>query len=476
MEIFVNGFAGDVMDRVPVSSIKNIDQCGDEWDGDIMAKYAVAGQSYRLYPAAAHFSSSYTYLDYQRDATSFSKQNISPLSLYIQLPCYDSLGGLCAASSAVTSNQNESRRYLDYLAKEIRLQSALTTKRRTVMQLHVASNPLAFLDGAQLTELIHIVAMNFKLTDSSQREYSIEIDPRFATEDSLALLKGLGFNQINITVQGFDENLPPAVNRRQSFEMLKILTETARIYQFKSVSYQLIYGLPQQKTTALALTLDGLATLSPDRISFYNYASPADCFHPQRVTADKQLLTAEQTMPLLTLISRRLLRAGYRHFGMHHFVRPGDDWIQARDRGQMQRNFQGYSSSIASDFLGLGVSAISLLNASYAQNEAVLEQYYRRLDANEIPISKGLKLFEDDMIRREVIVRLACDLKLDTRALAKKYHISFSRYFSRELVAIKMMENDGLIYWRGAILLVSASGRAILSNICMLFDSYLQPA
>jgi oxygen-independent coproporphyrinogen III oxidase len=459
---------------IPASNMKKRNKKACEWDSDLIAKYDVAGPRYTSYPTAPQFTTGFTHEDYRREASGFLKHSIAPLSLYLHIPFCQNICYYCACNKVVTSDQSVSRRYLDYLAKEIQLQSALTSKRRTVMQLHLGGGTPTFLDGAELTELMHLLAVNFSLTDSSSREYSIEIDPRTVTKDSLALLKGLGFNRLSLGVQDFDEKVQLAVNRRQSLTMIKTLTEAARLYQYKSVSYDLIYGLPQQTPQTLTETLDKVIDLSPDRIAFYNYAHLPERFKPQRAIARQQLPTAEQKIRMLELISSKLTQAGYLHIGMDHFVKSGDDLAKAREQGKLQRNFQGYSTCMAPDLLGLGVSAISSLKDCYAQNEPVLEDYYRRLDADEIPINKGVKLSNDDLLRREVISHIACDLQLDTRILEQRYNIVFSDYFSQELLALKSMENDGLVYWQGAKMIVSGRGRSILRNICMPFDKYLQ--
>ncbi|WP_235015296.1 oxygen-independent coproporphyrinogen III oxidase [Oceanicoccus sp. KOV_DT_Chl] len=442
-------------------------------DADLISKYDVSGPRYTSYPTALQFSETYTEATYRQQAQVNLKQGIAPVSLYVHVPFCQNICYYCACNKIVTADRSVARTYLDYLHKEISLQSELVGKYRPVTQLHLGGGTPTFFDGAELTELMHLLASHYNLSDSEQREYSIEIDPRTVTQDSLALLKGLGFNRLSLGVQDFDEQVQRAINRRQSVAMIKTLTETARLYQFKSVSYDLIYGLPLQTPASLAETLATVIDLSPDRIAFYNYAHLPQRFSSQRAIDRLDLPSAQQKIAMLALIAEQLTAAGYRHIGMDHFVKPQDELARAQQAGKLQRNFQGYSTSLAQDLVGLGVSSISSLHASYAQNERDLDAYYQRLDRGELPISKGVELTVDDQIRRQIIVQLICNLQLSIASIEKQFAIHFSEYFSQELLALQLIENDGLLSCEGDKVIIHERGRPMLRNICMCFDRYL---
>ena len=444
-----------------------------EWDKDLIARYDVAGPRYTSYPTAPQFRPSFTEADYRRRIDREMLESVAPLSLYLHIPFCQNICYYCACNKIVTRDRSVARTYLDYLHKEIQMQGELIGKRRTVMQLHLGGGTPTFLDGAELTELMHTLAMNFCLTDHQQREYSIEIDPRSVTEDSLALLKGLGFNRISLGVQDFDEQVQVAINRRQSYELVKSLTDTARLHQFKSISYDLIYGLPFQTLQTLGESLQKVIALSPDRIAFYNYAHLPERFKSQRSIDRHDLPSAALKIDMLALIAKTLLDAGYLHIGMDHFVKPTDELALAQQSGRLQRNFQGYSICKAPDLIGIGVSAISSVRDSYCQNKRDLDAYYESLDRGELPVERGLLLDADDCIRREVISQIICDLCLRTETIEDRFEINFSEYFARELEALQPLERDGLVRWQDATLWVTEQGRVTLRNICMCFDKYL---
>lgn len=439
----------------------------------IPSKYDVAGPRYTSYPTAPHFSDLYTINDYQDELLSQKNNSIAPLSLYVHIPFCRNICYYCACNKIVTRDSNASREYLQRLNKEIEMQAKLAGQIRPVTQLHFGGGTPTFLNNAEITELMHHLGKYFKLTDSPDREYSIEIDPRTVNQDTLALLKGLGFNRLSFGVQDFDPDVQEAIHRIQSFKMLQTLTNTARLYQFKSVSYDLIYGLPMQNLQSLANTLEQVLELAPDRIAFYNYAHLPERFSSQRAIDRHTLPSAAERLEMLALISDVLTTAGYLYIGMDHFVKPNDELAIAQQEGKLQRNFQGYSTCLAPDLIGLGVSSISSLSNSYAQNEKDLDLYYQRIDHNELAICKGLKLNTDDKIRRHVISELICNLHLDIKFVEKRYNIVFSDYFTQALELLKNHQKDGLIDIGSDKIIVTEKGQAMLRNICMTFDAYL---
>lgn len=439
----------------------------------LVSKYDLAGPRYTSYPTAPHFSHLYTAKDYAEELRAKQENSIAPLSLYLHIPFCRNICYYCACNKIVTRDPEASRQYLDRLNREIEMQGNLAGKLRSVSQLHFGGGTPTFLNDAELTEVMHHLGQHFKLTDSPDREYSIELDPRSISKNSLALLKGLGFNRLSFGVQDFDPDVQAAINRKQSFSMLESLVDASRLYQFKSISFDLIYGLPKQNLQSLTTTLDQVLDLSPDRIAFYNYAHLPERFSSQRAIDRHDLPDANARLKMLELISEVLTTAGYIHIGMDHFVKPNDELAIAQQENKLQRNFQGYSTCLAPDLIGLGVSSISSLSNSYAQNEKELDDYYQRIDNNELAICKGLKLTEDDHIRRYVISELICNLNLCIPDIEKRFKLCFSEYFSQELQCLKNFQKDGLIDIDNDKILITPTGQTMLRVICMSFDAYL---
>jgi oxygen-independent coproporphyrinogen-3 oxidase len=445
------------------------------YDAGLVNKYDVAGPRYTSYPTAPHFTTAFTIAQYE-NLWRRAQPCITPLSLYVHVPFCENICYYCACNKIVTRQKEKARQYLNYLEKEIRLQAQLVGATRPITQLHWGGGTPTFLNGAELTELMYALASHFTLLDSDDREYSIEIDPRTVDRNKLALLKGLGFNRISFGIQDFDPDVQRAVNRIQSVDSVRELVDAARGFGFKSISFDLIYGLPLQSLQSIAATLQQVIALKPDRLAIYSYAHLPERFPTQRSIDRMTLPKADEKIAMLQLANDRLGAAGYCHIGMDHFVLAHDELALAQQRGQLQRNFQGYSTCKAPDLVGLGVSSIGSTPLSYTQNARDLNDYYALLDRDVLPIERGLIVTDDDLIRRHVIMQIICNLQLDIAACEKQFAINWAQYFADEQAALMQLLKDGLIELDRNHLRVTRIGRMFLRNICMAFDVYLREA
>jgi oxygen-independent coproporphyrinogen-3 oxidase len=457
----------------PTTAPALLAQAGSDWPPALIAKYDHAAPRYTSYPTALQFHERFTEAEYRAQAAQ-QKNSIAPLSLYLHIPFCSDICYYCACNKIVTTKRHHARQYLDYLRKEIALQSQLFSPRRKVMQLHWGGGTPTFLDGAEITELMHVTATHFSLQDDDSREYSIEIDPRSIQPDTVALLKGLGFNRVSLGVQDFDAQVQRAINRVQPTEMVRNITDTARRHHFKSVSYDLIYGLPMQSVASFERTLKEVIALSPDRIACYNYAHMPHRFKSQRAIDRLTLPSAQEKLQMLTCIAGHLQDAGYLYIGMDHFVKPHDDLAIAQQHGRLQRNFQGYSTCMAPDLVGIGVSSIGTVGDSHVQNHKKLEDYYRALDGGHLPIERGLVLSAEDRLRRFVIMQLICQFRLYFDAVTQVFGIDLRQHCASEISQLAEFERDGLIMVNNESITVLPAGRPLVRNICLVFDAYNQ--
>jgi oxygen-independent coproporphyrinogen-3 oxidase len=249
--------------------------------------------------------------------------------------------------------------------------------------------------------------------------------------------------------------------------------DAARAAGYRSISIDLIYGLPKQTIDSMTRTLDKVIDASPDRIALYNYAHLPHIFKPQRRIADADMPSPAVKLALLKMSIQRLCDAGYIYIGMDHFAKPDDELAVAQRQGRLQRNFQGYSTRAESELISCGVSAISAVGATYSQNEKTLEAYYEKLDGGVLPITRGIKLDNDDLLRRIVIAKLMCNFELSMSSIEQGFPIKFRQYFETELGKLEAFEDDGLLTIDDEWISVTPKGRLLIRNICMVFDRYL---
>jgi len=458
-----------VVSTMPVSVVPAV-----VFDAELVRKLRQLGPRYTSYPTADRFTEAFGYRDYlQAIAGLRTRGSRNPLSLYLHIPFCDSVCYYCACNKIVTKKHDKASIYLSYLKREIEMQGKLLAGMNQVAQLHLGGGTPTYLSDAQMADLMTHLRRWFQFAPDEAGEYAIEIDPRTVSCERVHSLREQGFNRISLGVQDFDPEVQKAVNRIQPESQTIDIINAARDAKFRSVSIDLIYGLPKQNVITMGQTLAKVIQARPDRIAFYNYAHLPYLFKPQRRILAQDLPSGEAKLDMLSLCIKRLTAAGYIYIGMDHFALPTDDLAVAQQQGRLHRNFQGYSTHADSDLVSCGVSAISAVGGTYSQNVKTLAAYYDDIDNNELPIVRGIKLNMDDVLRRLIIQMLMCNFELSIASIEQAYPITFTDYFAPELEKLRMLAQDGLLTIDTEWLSVTVKGRLLIRNICMVFDRYL---
>ncbi|MCU7846700.1 MAG: oxygen-independent coproporphyrinogen III oxidase [Candidatus Thiodiazotropha sp. (ex Lucinoma kastoroae)] len=443
-----------------------------QFDLALIAKYDQSGPRYTSYPTAVQFHDGFDEAEYRRVATQ-SNETGQPLSLYFHIPFCDTVCFYCACNKVATKDRSMAAGYLARVYEELRMQSELFDSSRVVTQLHWGGGTPTFISHDEMRELVSQTRKMFTLLDDDSGEYSIEIDPREAKGDTIKLLRELGFNRMSLGVQDFEAKVQKAVNRIQSKDETLTVLQSARDEGFRSISIDLIYGLPFQSMESFSNTLDQILEVDPDRLSVFNYAHLPERFKPQRRINEEELPPPQEKLDILQMTIEKLSAAGYVYVGMDHFAKPNDELVLAQENGTLYRNFQGYSTHADCDLIGLGATSIGMVGPSYAQNMRSLDEYYQRIDSGRLAVFRGVELTRDDLIRRDVITRLICNFSLAIPDVEKSWGVVFKDYFSVELQRLHEMASDGLISISDSEIKVLPRGRLLIRNICMQFDAYL---
>ncbi|HLU77593.1 MAG TPA: oxygen-independent coproporphyrinogen III oxidase [Burkholderiales bacterium] len=442
-------------------------------DADLLRRFDRPGPRYTSYPTADRFVDAYDVATQRRVLEAGrQKWGAKPLSLYVHLPFCNTLCYYCGCNKVITKDHSRAAKYLRYLEREMDLVVDIIGARRHVEQLHWGGGTPTFLSEPELRELMDMLRSRFDF--AADGEYSIEIDPRSVDVSKMAVLGEIGFNRASLGVQDFDPDVQKAVNRIQSYEVTERAVNAAREHGFKSVNVDLIYGLPKQNPARFSETLSKTLILRPDRIALYNYAHLPTLFKPQRRIHEADLPSPATRIELLQTAIRTLTDAGYVYIGMDHFASPDDDLAKAQKMGNLHRNFQGYSTRAECDLIAFGVSAISAIGSTYSQNVKSLDEYYDRLDQNELPVMRGIELNADDVLRRAVIQSLMCQFTLSIESLQTAYLIDFHKYFADEMEALREYVDMGMVEIDDEWITVTPKGRLFVRAIAMVFDRYLR--
>ena len=446
---------------------------------ELLERYNVQGPRYTSYPTAPEWTDSFGLADYEAACERANRKG-RPVSLYLHLPFCDEQCWFCGCFMKVVPKPDrkgeeraEIEGYLADLHREIDVMARRIDRSRPVLQVHWGGGTPTYLTPSQADRLAAHVMEAFR--PAKDAEISVEVDPRVTTPEHLEVLRRHGFNRVSMGVQDFDPEVQELVNRVQPYDLTKGLVDAARAQGYSSVNLDMIYGLSGQRLKGFSESVDQILTLHPDRVAMYSYAHVPWLKRPQRVLA-AHLPEGTEKFAIFVEGIEKFVAAGYVYIGMDHFALPHDEIVKAQEDRTLYRNFQGYTTHAGCDLYGLGVSAISQVDDTYAQNTKEYDAYRKAGEAGLPSTVKGHRLTADDHLRREVITKLLCHCVIRKREIEQEFGIpSFDEVFAKGLARLPQMVEDGLVApdTRDEVR-VTSLGRIFIRNVAMLFDAYLE--
>ncbi|MCX2717783.1 oxygen-independent coproporphyrinogen III oxidase [Helicobacter sp. MIT 21-1697] len=441
-------------------------------DFGAFVKYSKSGPRYTSYPTAVEFKESWNEQAYIQALSRADSMPNLPFSIYVHLPFCRSACYYCGCNVVYTSKEEKKQRYIEYFKKEIALLARYMDTTREVVQFHFGGGTPTFFNAKELQEIISIIRGTFTRF-SPTAEISCEIDPRFFVREQMAVLKENGFNRLSFGVQDFEEKVQEAVHRKQSVELVSAAITLAREFGINSVNFDLIYGLPFQNEQTFARTLEKVVQLSPDRLAIFNYAHLPWMKKTMRKIDETTLPSPAQKLEILKNTISFLQKQDYAMIGMDHFAKKSDELYLAKQHNQLRRNFQGYTTRGFSQTIGIGLTSISEGLDYYSQNYKDMNAYESALDNGRLPVERGVKLTDEDILRKEVIMGLMNNLCLDFSDIESKFGIDFKAHFAPELESLREYEEIGLVQLTPQGISTSPTGGMLIRNIAMAFDAYL---
>jgi oxygen-independent coproporphyrinogen-3 oxidase len=434
-------------------------------------KYSKPGPRYTSYPTAVEFSEDFAYDRYIEKLK--TRDPKKPISIYIHLPFCRSACYFCGCNVIFTSKEEKKVRYINYLRRELEILSQVMDGSSDVVQFHFGGGTPTFFSAEQLDEIMMHVKKHFP-NFTEDAEISCEIDPRFFNEAQMKVLQKHGFKRISFGVQDFEPIVQEAVHRIQPYDLTKEAVDLARKYGVESINIDLIYGLPYQTLESFKKTLELAHSLDPDRLAVFNYAHVPWLKKTMRKLDETTIPTPDVKLAILQHTIDYFTNNGYKMIGMDHFAKPDDELFKAIEKGELHRNFQGYTTRGGVDLIGVGVTSIGEGVDYYAQNFKELPAYEAAIDAGKLPFWRGVELNDDDLIRKSVIMELMSNFKLDIQRVEKEFGIDFKAYFTDALEALQPMVDEGLVQISDKEISVSQTGTLVIRNIAMPFDAYMQ--
>ncbi|HEY9190784.1 MAG TPA: oxygen-independent coproporphyrinogen III oxidase [Sulfurovum sp.] len=438
-------------------------------DFEKFSKYSKPGPRYTSYPTALEFSDAFSYDAYIH----YLENSKEKLSLYVHLPFCRSACYFCGCNVVFTSKEAKLSRYIEYLKKEVDLLAKHIDTSREVIQFHFGGGTPTYYKAFELDEIVSHIKSRFP-NWSDEAEVSCEIDPRYFNEDHMKVFQKHGFNRISFGVQDLDEKVQTEIHRVQPLELTQKAVDLARKYGIKSINTDFIYGLPYQTLETFKKTLKLSTQLDPDRVAVFNYAHVPWLMKTQRKFDETTLPTPNEKLKIFQYTIDFFESNGYKMVGMDHFAKPEDELFAAIEKGELHRNFQGYTTKGGSNLIGIGLTSIGEGERYYAQNTKDMKVYEAALDAGKLPYERGVDLSEDDYIRKAVIMELMANFSIDMKRVEQEHDIIFKAYFADALEALQEFVDADLVTITEDKITVSTTGTLLIRNIAMPFDAYMK--
>lgn len=435
-------------------------------DRSLIEKYNVAVPRYTSYPTVPHWKPEIfeveTYL--RKLVDGFPAANARGLSLYVHLPFCESLCTYCGCNTRITINHKVEGPYIDSLLGEWNMYLKAFGRTPKIKEIHLGGGTPTFFSPENLDRLVGGILDTGRVAEGAS--FSFEAHPANTTEEHLRVLRSHGFDRLSLGVQDFNPVVQKAINRFQTPGDVGRVTVQARELGYRSVNYDLVYGLPFQTLASVLEAVEEVIRLNPDRIAFYSYAHVPWKHKGQRAYDERHLPDAELKLELFMRGRERLLEAGYEAIGFDHFARPSDSLFKAYESGSMHRNFMGYTDLHTAYTIALGVSSIGDIGAGFCQNVKTVEGYRAKIDRGEWPIFKGHILDEEEMFIRRHILNLTCRGATSWKDAPEAERA----YMDGRMPLLDEAERDGLVNREEGFVGLTERGKFFVRNVCAAFD------
>ena len=432
----------------------------------LIRKYNVAVPRYTSYPTVPNWKTSefdqHEYITHFKEG--LKAANHEGISLYIHLPYCESLCTYCGCNTRLTVNHQVEGPYIDALLKEWLIYRSMFETKPRIAEIHLGGGTPTFFSVAQLKRLVNGLLENSEVAEDAS--FSFEAHPANTTDEHLTELKTLGFDRLSLGVQDFDPKVQAAINRKQTPEDVARVTTKARALGYRSVNFDLVYGLPFQTLDGVLNAVDEVINLKPDRIAFYSYAHVPWKRPGQRAYDESDLPKGKAKLDLFIQGRKKLMEAGYHAIGFDHFALDSDSLYKSYESGTMHRNFMGYTDRKTEYLIGLGASSISDIGSAFAQNAKSVEGYLKKVNESTLPLVKGHLLTVDEKMIRQHILNLTCKHRTSWAFGSKGER----EYMRDRLSKLRDADSDQLVEYGMDWIRLTEKGRYFVRNICSAFD------
>jgi putative oxygen-independent coproporphyrinogen III oxidase len=220
------------------------------------------------------------------------------------------------------SNSGAIAQYIEFLCQEIRQQEPVPTSSQPLNTIFFGGGTPSLLAVAQVEQVLQTLDQSFGI--AANAEISMEVDPGTFEQAQILGYRAAGINRVSVGVQAFQQNLLQAAGRSHTVEEIYRALDSIRAASFTNISLDLISGLPHQTLADWEMSLEKAIALSPTHLSCYDLTvEPVTAFGRQYKPGDKPLPSDETTADMYRTADRVLTNAGYDHYEISNYAKPG---------------------------------------------------------------------------------------------------------------------------------------------------------
>jgi oxygen-independent coproporphyrinogen-3 oxidase len=345
--------------------------------------------------------------------------------VYIHIPFCRTKCPYCSFNSVACGSAPEHEKYLAALLREARVLSAHPwTATKKFSTLFIGGGTPTVLTGGDLAGLVRncLDLFPFVHEDDKLPEISVEMNPNTADLDSLQHLRHAGVNRLSIGIQSFDDTLLAGIGRSHTADQAQAAVAMARSGGFRTISIDLMYGLPGQQVSQWHATLEKALELRPEHMSVYCLTvEEGTVFDDLQARGELDLPDEDEVVAMAELTEEMLSGEGYGRYEISNYALPGFECIH---------NINYWENG---SYIGLGAGAVSCFSGMRTRNLDDPELYAQSVLDGRFPFAEAECLDLESRFRESVIMALRMIKGVSISALEERFGLTPLTYYGEVL-------------------------------------------
>jgi oxygen-independent coproporphyrinogen III oxidase len=383
---------------------------------------------------------------------------INEVGLYAHIPFCNYLCTFCFYAKQLPKKQDDFRRYVDALKKEL---GGINPGTR-LTQLYIGGGTPSVLPPVLLDELL--TSIFERMQPRGQDVHTMECSPESITLEHVKVLKEHGIERVSMGVQTLEKKVLNTLNRHYEFE--KVLDACNLIISAGlMLNVDLIYGLPGQTQESFAQDFEILSSQGVHSITAYSLRFN-DKTPIIRTIEEKECLSPQTLMKWRSFVKKTAKKLGFEQTRWHTFKR-----VNPLTAVDVASRFVDVTSQ--GDQFSIGVSARSRLNNRIYRNHTNFDSYCQRIENGESPVEETMYLGQIDRKIRFLNLSLGDGKSLSRQDYLHHFDSSFDEDFSKPL---HQMQSLHFIYSDGDKLALTERGKLLYDLVLRTFSSNQTPS